>query len=150
EMPAGTRARVEVPAGETPAAASRAPYSGEVTINAGRARVVVPPPAPGAPKIIKLAMHGTAGKYNVTGTALTLATCLNGTDFLDFLEVVEGSVEVEVGSDNDKKTDTVKAGENALLCTNCKASPTPICMEAPGVDGGTTTTPPPQRLDGST
>jgi hypothetical protein len=151
EMAPGTRARVEVPASDMPAAtgnggaARSAAYAGEVTVTAGRARVVVPPSAPNAAKEVKFKTKGQAALYQVTGTAFTVSSCVNGTENLDVLDVVEGEVQALAGD----KTETVNAPNSIIVCTNCKPSPVPVCqpLEPDGgviMQGGL----PMQSLDG--
>src|SRR5688572_9510256 len=128
ELATGARVRVEVPA-ET-GTASRAPYAGTVALGAGRARVVVAPPPTDGPKPIKFTMKGNAGKFDVKGTAFSLATCGFPPNVVDVLEVGEGLVGASAGTE----AKDIGAGETATVCTDC--SPAAIAMCTPPLDDG--------------
>jgi hypothetical protein len=133
ELAPGTRARVEVPMADG-SASRAAPYAGQVAITAGRARVVVPPAtkALSAQTPVRFTARGRAASYEVKGTAFTLATCLDGVDALDIIEVVEGTVEASYVGEQE----TIPEGQTATICASCQAGPAPMCRAQPEADGG--------------
>jgi hypothetical protein len=122
ELGPASRARVEVPAGEMPAPASRvAPFAGAAVLSQGQARVVVP--KGNDPASIKLTISTPLAKAEVRGTAFALSTCGAGLGEVDVLEVVEGTVDATFGN----QTSAVTSGQTATFCARCAAGAAPLC-----------------------
>jgi Carboxypeptidase regulatory-like domain len=120
EVAPASRARTEVPAGETGVPGRVAAYAGMGTLLSGSVKVLVPK---GNGTLTKLILQAPVTKLDVKGTAFTVTTCESDKGSVDVLSVTEGTVHAEFSGG----MAAVNAGDSFTFCTGCAAGSQPLC-----------------------
>jgi hypothetical protein len=124
EVGPASRARAEVPAGESGTAARVSPFAGSAVLAQGTLRALVPK---GSNSLVKLTIQTPAARMEARGTAFSVTTCESGPGFVDTLSVTEGTVDATFGG----QMTAVAMGESVTFCTSCPPGAAPMCFASP-------------------